>query len=96
MENKEVTKASEILELHDTGSHVASIAGTLKVSTATVYAVLRQHRPDRQKWVRQSYRSEFPRQIKELHENGVKQARIAQELGISRQYVSRVIRDASR
>ena len=91
-----MTKAAEILELHDTGSHVASIADTLKVSTATVYAVLRQHRPDRQKWVRQSYRSDFPRQIMELHEKGVKQARIAQELGISRQYVSRVIRDASR
>lgn len=83
-----------ILRMHDSGLSVAAVAARAKVSASTVYAVLRQSRPDREKWKRREFRSDFPRQIMQLHGQGFKQSRIAAGLGISRQYVSRVIKES--
>jgi hypothetical protein len=81
---------SAILKRHDARQDAATIAAALSVSLSYVYSTLREHRPNRK---RKSHpkRSDLPRMITGLHDQGIAQSRIAVVLGVSRQYVSRVL-----
>jgi predicted transcriptional regulator len=82
------TTLDKILKRHDKGESVATIADALSVSPGWVYALLREHRPKRERKARRTT-SDFPRMIAGLHKQGLKPARIAVALGISRAYVYR-------
>ena len=83
-----------ILKLYDAGQDIETIADSLAISTRQVYNVLQKHRPDRPRKPR-ACTSDIPRMIKGLAGQGVKPARIAVVLGVSRQYVYRHLPEAS-
>lgn len=79
---------SDILSLNDAGHTPASVSRALSLSPSTVYAVLRQYRPDRARAPRPRT-SDLPGRIVGLASRGHKPARIAVLLGVSRAYVYR-------
>lgn len=82
-----------VLALHDSGQHAEQIANALDVPRGRVYAVLREHRPDRERKPRRRV-SGLPAQIyfKRTVE-GVKPCQIAKALQVSRQYVHKVLNE---
>lgn len=82
---------TEILVRSDNGEHPGEIAEALDVTPGRVYAVLRQHRPNRKRKPRRRT-SEKPAQIRALAAKGIKQGRIADLLDVTRQYVSKELR----
>ncbi len=84
------TPVSKILTRHDRGESVATIAAALSLSPGYIYGVLRRERPKRQRKARVTT-SDLPRMIVGLHRQKIKPARIAVVLGITRQYVSKVL-----
>ncbi len=80
----------KILTRHDRGESVATIADALSLSPGYIYGVLRRERPKRQRKARETT-SDMPRMIVGLHKQKIKPARIAVVLGVSRQYVHRVL-----
>ena len=85
-----MTTTDKILKRHDKGEDVATIAKALGVSAGYVYSALREHRPRRARKPRATT-SDIPRMIRGMADQGIAQSRIAVVLGISRQYVSRVL-----
>jgi hypothetical protein len=79
-----------ILKRHDAKQSAQEIAAALDVSMSYVYATLRSERPNRKRKTHPK-RSDLPRMIAGLHGQGIPQSRIAVVLGVSRQYVSRVL-----
>jgi hypothetical protein len=62
----------------------------MQLTPGRVYAVLREHYPDRPRTPR-GRTSDKPRAIQGLNEHGIKPARIAVLLSVTRQYVYRVL-----
>jgi hypothetical protein len=89
------TTREQILSLCDAGEPPGTIAASVQVSPGYVYSVLRSDRPGRPR-VRRSCTSSIPDKVRALRAIGTKQARIAQLLGISRQYVSKISVDNPR
>lgn len=86
----------DILALHDMGQHAEQIANALKAMKVTrgrVYAVLREHRPDRERKPRRRV-SGLPAKIHGYKARGIAQSRIAVLLGTSRQYVHKVLNES--
>lgn len=83
-----MTNHESVLTRHDAGDSIEAIAEALSISTRQVYNVLAKHRPDRPRKPR-ACTSDMPRMIRGLADRGMKAARIAVVLGISRQYVYR-------
>jgi hypothetical protein len=83
-------KAAEILARFDKGQNVATIAEHLSVTKRYVQMVLHKDRPNRPKPGRPK-RSDVPRMVVGLYGQNIKPARIAAGLGISRQYVYRIL-----
>lgn len=91
MEAVEMTTTLEkILKRCDKGEPVATIAEALDLTPGYVYGVLREHRPKRARKPRKST-SDKPRMIKGLYSQGIAPTRIAVVLGVSRQYVHKVL-----
>jgi hypothetical protein len=69
------------------------VASALSISVGTVYAVLRRHRPTRQRKPRPvtSESADKRRQILGLVSRGHKVARVAELVGVSRTYCYRVM-----
>lgn len=86
--------AAAILERHDRGETVSAIADAEKVSASFVYSVLRDQRPERPRKARAAT-SDKPRLIAGLAAQGIKPARIAVVLGVSRAYVYRHLGESS-
>lgn len=82
----------DILALHDIGQHAEQIASALGVPRGRVYAVLREHRPDRGRKPRRRV-SSLPVKIHGYKARGIGQSRIAVLLGTSRQYVHKVLNE---
>lgn len=76
----------KILKLADADHSASEIAAALEVSAGYVYSVLREHRPNRKRKAHKT-RSDKPRMIAGLHDQGIPAARIAAVLGVSRAYV---------
>lgn len=76
----------------DAGTPPAALAKRYELSLSRVYAILREHRPDRARSPR-SRSSALPDRIREMRARlpDTTQSRIAELLGISRAYVSRVL-----
>ncbi len=79
-----------ILRLCDAGKHPGEIAAALDIPAGRVYAVLREHRPDRKRKPR-AHTSVLRSQILALAAIGTKPARIAMLLNVTRQYVYKVV-----
>lgn len=79
---------ARVLELADSDKPVAEIAADVKLTQGRVYAVLREHRPDRKRSPRPCT-SDLPAKIKILFAEKIKPARIAVLLDVSRAYVYR-------
>lgn len=86
-------RLNTILRLADAGVLVATIAAAVALTPGRVYALLRVHRPDRQRTPRPCT-SDKPRAIRGLAGEGIRPARIAALLGVRRQYVYRVLGEA--
>jgi hypothetical protein len=86
---------TKILKLADRGQSASDIAVTVSKSPGYVYSVLREHRPDRQRKAHKT-RSDNPRMIAGLHDQGIKPARIAVVLGVSRAYTYSELKKAGR
>lgn len=84
------TTLDKILTRADRGEPVTKIADALSLSPGYIYGVLRAERPKRQRKARETT-SDMPRMIRGLQRAGLKPARIAVVLGITRQYVSKVL-----
>jgi hypothetical protein len=82
----------DILARADAGESVVQIAATVEKSAGHVYAVLREHRPDRPRKAREAT-SDIPRMIRGLSDGGMLPRRIAAVLGCSRAYVYRCLSD---
>lgn len=82
-----------VLDLSDAGSTPAAIASAIPAPLATVYAILRAHRPDRPRAPR-TRTAVLPVKIRGLLDAGHKPARVAELVGCSRAYVYRVQSDA--
>lgn len=80
----------EVLELCDAGHTPAAIAARLGLTPGKVYAILRRERPGRKRAPRRRV-SEVPARVKGLAAAGVGAARIAELLGVSRQYVYAIL-----
>lgn len=84
--------ASDIVARSDAGEHPDQIAATLPGCTlGYVYTVLREYRPRRKRKPRRCT-SDIPDKVRALDGAGIKQARIAFLLGITRAYVSKILR----
>lgn len=81
---------SQILAFYDAAPDAAAVASALSVSVGTVYAVLREHRPDRQRKPRPRT-SDKRRLILGLVSRGHKVARVAELAGCSRTFVYRIL-----
>lgn len=81
-------KLAAILERHDAGQDVETLARDLSVSPGYVYSTLREHRPTRARKPRKRT-SDKPRLIAGLAAQGIKAARIAFVLDVSAAYVHR-------
>ncbi len=86
-----VTETAPILKLFDAGKTPKEIAAASQVAIGTVYATLRAHRPDRRRAPR-TLTSIVPAGVVGLHKAGVKVARIAQLLQVSRAYVYQILK----
>lgn len=84
------TTLSRILTRHDRGEPVAAISAALDLSAGYVYGVLRRERPKRARKPRE-LTSDMPRMIRGLAAQRIRPSRIAVVLGITRQYVSKVL-----
>lgn len=82
-----------ILAFYDVTPDASVVASALSVSPGTVYAVLRKHRPTRQRKPRPVLQesADKRRQILGLVSRGHKVARVAELVGVSRTYVYRVM-----
>jgi len=79
-----------ILSAADRGERIASIAAAAGVSVGRVYAILREHRPERTR-SRRTVTSTVPLQVRALYAAGTKPRRIAELLGVSRAYVYAIL-----
>lgn len=85
---------AQLLKRTDAGERISDVAVTAGVTTGRIYAILRKHRPERDRAAR-TRTSMIPAKILALNKLGTKPSRIAELLGgISRQYVHKVIADA--
>lgn len=83
--------ADKILAMFDSQHHAEQIAAALGVTKGRVYAVLREHRPDRERKPRRRV-SALPARIRGYHSgHGIEPSRIAVLLGVSRQYVHKIL-----
>jgi hypothetical protein len=71
---------TKILKLADRGQSASDIAAAVSKSPGYVYSVLREHRPDRKRKAHKT-RSDKPRMIAGLYDQGIPAARIAVVLG---------------
>lgn len=83
---------SKLLRLADKAPplSVEQIAAACDLSAGRVYAILREHRPDRARKPRRQT-SVVPAKVRALHKRGTGAARIAALLGVKRQYVYRIL-----
>lgn len=86
---------THILSRFDAGDAPDAIATTLSLSIGTVYAVLRRHRPHRRRKARARPVGKRE-QILGLVARGHKVARVAELVGVSRQYAYRVLGEVER
>ncbi|MGJ5032341.1 hypothetical protein ACQR1I_36270 [Bradyrhizobium sp. HKCCYLS2038] len=87
---------AKILKRYDAKQEsVQQIADTVGVSLGYVYEVLREHRPGRPRKQHKT-RSDNPRMIVGLFDQGIKPAKIAKVLGVSRTYTYRELGKAGR
>lgn len=77
-----------ILRDSDAGARVDDLAKRYELDPSAVYRILREHRPDRPRSARRRV-SNLPAKIEALAGAGSKPARVAELLGVSRQYVYR-------
>jgi AraC-like DNA-binding protein len=89
-----MTIPPRVLELSDAGQHPAAIAERLTLPVAKVYAILREHRPDRPRAPRRLTAWRRP-VVKGMATAGVEVARVAELLGCSRAYVYRLVKEAT-
>lgn len=84
---------AQILAFYDVTPDASVVARALSISTGTVYAVLRKHRPARRRKPRLVLpeSADKRRQILGLVSLGYKVARVAELVGVSRTYVYRVL-----
>ena len=82
------TTVKRILARHDKGQPVKEISRALDVSSGFIYRVLRDLRPNRKRKPREKT-SDVPRMIAGLAKQGIKPARVAVVLGVTRAYVYR-------
>lgn len=83
----------QVLKRADDGERVPKIAKAAGVKTGRIYALLRKHRPERERSSR-TRTSMVPQQVLALHKTGAGPSRIAELLDVSRQYVHRIISEA--
>lgn len=88
-----MTPLATILSRADAGQPVADIAAALDLTVGRIYAVLRQHRPDRCRKERRRV-SKVPAKVRALLARGIVPSRVAFLLGITRAYVYRIMADA--
>lgn len=90
------TLPDQILALADAGHTPAEIVSLLDtpVSLSTVYTVLRANRPNRPRSARRRTSSK-PDQIRALVASGVACSRVTALLGVTRQYVYRVVKEGA-
>ncbi len=69
---------------------VEDIAARVNLGQGRIYALLRQHRPNRPRHPRRRT-SELPAQVRGLTAKGIGPARIAALLGVTRQYVYKIL-----
>lgn len=79
-----------ILTAADRNTPVADIAATVELTPGRVYAILRRERPRRKRKERRRT-SDKPAMIRGMAGEGIKPARIALVLGVSRAYVYRIL-----
>lgn len=74
-----------LLAHHDAGATVADLVRESGMGQTRVYALLKAHRPDRKRTRRRT--SSVPAKVRGLVASGIKPARVAVLLGVSRAYV---------
>lgn len=83
----------DILSRADAGEHPDAIASGLGLSLSCVYTVLRKERPNRARKPR-ACTSDTPRIVRALVASGIEARRVAELLGITRAYVSKIMQGA--
>jgi DNA invertase Pin-like site-specific DNA recombinase len=80
----------KLLKMADDGASVAAIARDVALQPRRVYAVLAEHRPDRPR-KRRPRTSKKRRAILALEAQGFVESDIASAVGVSRQYVYKIL-----
>ena len=81
-----------VLDHADAGASIQQICAASGLHPSRVYALLREHRPDRPRQTRKR-NSVVPQQIVALRAIGTKPARIARLLSVTPQYVYKVLKE---
>jgi hypothetical protein len=87
-------KVADIVARSDSGEQPDAIAVAVGLRPGRVYAVLREHRPDRQRKPR-TRTSAVPDKVRGLASTGMLPARIAMLLGVKRQYVYKILSEGT-
>jgi len=80
-----------VLRLADAGATVQAMCSQSGLKTGRVYAILRQHRPERPRQARRRT-SDVPDKVRALHATGAKPSRIAFVLDVTPAYVYAILK----